>query len=209
MIRPPSSTPRMRLLPEDLGRRSSGGRLTHEDRREFEAFYRASAEALGRRARRLAGRDTQLAEELVQETYLRAARRWSDLAVYDPSRRLGWVMVTLTHVFGDILRTRSRTPDPAELVDDYPAVDDPAVTGEMRIYYQLTVRAAVRVLKEPQLAVFLLTLSGWNSEEISSLLGIPSPTVRWRLRRALDRIRREPDIAAIGASLAGTGDEGS
>jgi RNA polymerase sigma-70 factor (ECF subfamily) len=196
-------------MPRDLARRSSGGRLTDEDRREFETFYRASAEALARRARRLAGRDTPLAEELVQETYLRAARRWSDLALYEPSRRLGWVMVTLTNVFGDALRARSRAPDPAELVDEHPAADDPAVTGEMRVYYQLTVRAAVRVLKEPQLVVFLLTLSGWKSEEIASLLGIPSPTARWRLRRALDRIRKEPDIAAIGASLAGTGEEGS
>jgi RNA polymerase sigma factor (sigma-70 family) len=76
-------------------------------------------------------RDPVEAEELTQETFLRAHRRGDSLR--DPGALLPWLYRIATHVCLDRLRQRSRRPPVAELDPDaLPSAEPDATTPELR-----------------------------------------------------------------------------
>jgi RNA polymerase sigma factor (sigma-70 family) len=144
---------------------------------------------LGRLAHRLAG--AAEADDAVQETWLAAQR-----SPPDPERPpRPW----LAGVLRNFLRARwqsdrrrqRRERAQAELAPDREAAVDALYE---RVEMQRAVAELVMSLDEPIRIVLLLRyFEGHDSTRIGEILGLPAGTVRWRLKRALDRLRAQMD----------------
>lgn len=128
------------------------------------------------------------AEEAVQETFVRV---WRSAGVYDPGRASvgSWVLSITRNLCVDELRRRRRRAPQAAVLDgtelDAPAAErtdeqaERAVVGEK-------VRGALHGLpSEQRSAIELVYFHGLSSQEVGRLLGVPSPTIRSRLRLGL------------------------
>jgi RNA polymerase sigma-70 factor (ECF subfamily) len=139
----------------------------------------------------------EVAEDLAQETFLRA---WRYLDAFDDR---GCLQVWLHGIARrEFMRAHRRDPAPASLeaVGDVAA---PAGSGEIG---SLEIREALRKLPEEQReAVVLHYLEGHSSVEIARIVGAPEGTVRYRLAQARERLRRElgeDDLAYLNEPLA-------
>lgn len=126
------------------------------------------------------------AEEVVQETFLRA---WRSAATYDPARASvsSWLLAITRNLCIDELRRRRRNAAPVAIDEalPLPATDRTDVAAEKALDAE-RVRAALASLPgEQRSAIELVYYHGLTSNEVGRLLGVPAPTVRSRLRLGL------------------------
>jgi RNA polymerase sigma-70 factor (ECF subfamily) len=142
------------------------------------------------------------AEDLVQETYLKAYRAFGGFQ--EGTNLRAWLYRILTNTFINIYRAKKRRPDESDLDD----VEDlylyrrlggleGAAAGrsaEDEVLEQITegeVKAAIEALPEQfRMAVLLADVEGFQYKEIAEILDIPIGTVMSRLhrgRRALQK----------------------
>jgi len=142
------------------------------------------------------------AEDLVQETYLKAYRAFGSFQ--EGTNLRAWLYRILTNTFINIYRAKKRRPDESDLDD----VEDlylyrrlggleGATAGrsaEDEVLDQITegeVKAAIEALPEQfRMAVLLADVEGFQYKEIAEILDIPIGTVMSRLhrgRRALQK----------------------
>lgn len=132
--------------------------------------------------------DRALAEDLVQETLLKALSRRAQLR--DRERLKGWLFAILNNGFRDHLRRRRVHEDIDEMADEMPSVspspEDDHATSEI----VARVRAAIAVLPLGQRQVVtLVDLEELSYAEVAQALGIPIGTVMSRLCRARAALR--------------------
>ena len=126
-------------------------------------------------ARRLSS-DAEEARDLVQETFLRAARRPSSLPA-DNDRAEAWLVRVLVNLCRDryrrlAVRRRSGVAHPLK--------PEPPSSPESRAVARATVQAAVRQLRPRRRAVIVLReIEGLPVAEVARLLGMNAGTVRW------------------------------
>ena len=151
--------------------------LTH-----LAAVYREHGAALLGYLHRAFGR-VEPAEDLLQETLLRLARRPEPLL--DAAKPRAWLFSVARKVGLTALRRRKPTePLPAEL----PAT--PAGSGVPANPALERMRAAIDRLPSPCRETLVLRLSGELSyEEIAAVLNVPVGTVRSRLHHAVRALR--------------------
>jgi RNA polymerase sigma-70 factor (ECF subfamily) len=148
-------------------------------------LFNRHQDRLYRLAKRMSG-DVETARDLVQETFLRAARR-SSLPAQEPGRE-AWLVRVLVNLCRDRWRRREVR---RRHEDDLPA---PPVSGnpESSAVARATVRAALARLKPRRRAVLVLCeLEGIPPAQVARLLGLRSATVRWHLsvgRKELSRL---------------------
>ena len=148
-------------------------------------------EALYRTAFRLTGNKSQ-AEDLVQETYLRAWRSLSQL--HDPSGAQPWMFRILRTTFVDQLRRESSRP---KLVMDIekilaahqelspPEIFDVKDLGKLDEFFdQEITRAIAELPDEERFALLFQAVGNLTYREISEALECPIGTVMSRLHRA-------------------------
>ena len=139
--------------------------------------------------------DQGLAEEMVQETFIRFCRR---AASYDASRGpvRGWLFTMAKSAAIDIARRPSSRPllpvEDFQLPPQYDSVDE-ALTV-------FTVDQALDKLPSIYAEVMRLVRDGFTQSEIAGRLGIPVGTVKSRTAKAAGTLRAEL------ASLRGGGD---
>jgi len=139
--------------------------------------------------------DAAEAEDLVQETYVRAL---ASAHQFQPGTRLrAWLFRILRNVFLD----RRRRAAPAigeEPPDDAPGdvPTDELGQEQVRRLVAEDVAAAVRDLGEPFRTVVLLDMEGFTDAESANILGCSEGTVKSRLSRARARLRSQ--LAAYG-----------
>lgn len=151
--------------------------------------------------------DRGRAEDLCQEAFLRvvrAAARWEPRA-----RFRTWLYALARNLAVDesrrmaFRRASSLEADPraAALASDDPAPDAAAGAAQLRPLLE----AALAALPDEQREVFLLREhAGLRFAEIAEVTGAPEPTVKSRMRYALEALRER--LAALGvAPDAGTG----
>jgi RNA polymerase sigma factor (sigma-70 family) len=151
----------------------------------FESFYRGRVDSVYRALAVTLG-DVGLAREATDEAMLRAYTRWEVVGSYDSPA--GWVYrVGMNHATSRWRRTRRERPL-SYLEDTGSSQDppDPAGLAARHALAGLSVRYRVVVV-----ARVLLDLS---TAETAAVLGLPEGTVKSRLARALESLRRELTI---------------
>ena len=136
-------------------------------------------------------RDTTEAEDLVQETYMRAARAIDRL---DSNANLkGWLFVIMRNAWLNQLRHKNAGPlfvdlDSSESTGD--AQDNPHVVY-LRKLEREQVREAIESLPDAYREIVLLRdIEGFTYQEIATVLNCPAGTVMSRLGRARGRLRK-------------------
>lgn len=146
---------------------------------DFEGFYRTERDRLYR-VLAVALRDPDLAAESIDEAFARAYARWDEVRfARSPA---GWVYRVAHNWAIDRLRQRRRAlRHPFERPEP---VWNPEVPDE-----QLT--KALNDLPVAQRSVVVLRiLLDWSERDVAEVLGIAEGTVKSRLARALERLRR-------------------
>ena len=144
---------------------------------EFEARLR-------RYAIRLA-RDADSADDLVQETLIRATANLQLLETMNGHRREAWLYRVLMNLFIDEWRSRQRRQDMMERLTREAEIA-PYTIDELSSEDLLeAVPEGDRELLEQRYVL------GMTSREIGEEIGIPAATVRSRLRQAVRRLRAQ------------------
>lgn len=142
-------------------------------------------------------RDASEAEDLTQETFLRAHARRESLR--DPAATLGWLYRIATRVTLDRLRQKGRD-GPREYGGDVDVIDlaDSRSPTLLKVIEQKEMSACVlgyvEKLADTYRAVILLhDLHGLTAQEIAETPHLPVATVKMRLHRARRKLQ-----AALG-----------
>lgn len=156
--------------------------MSRDERFESEAL--PQWRSLFRTACRLT-RNTHDAEDLVQETLLRAYRAFDR---FEPGTNIrAWLYTILHRAHLDGLRRKGRTPVLAELEDDSVAVPPPqAVVASGGVDLS---RALERLAEPFRTAVVLRDLEELSYDDIAGITGAPIGTVMSRIHRGRKLLR--------------------
>ncbi|MGH7540631.1 MAG: sigma-70 family RNA polymerase sigma factor [Gemmatimonadota bacterium] len=163
-------------------------------RAEFEREALAHLDALYGLALRLAGGEVARAEDLVQETLLRAYRAWDDFELGTNSR--AWLMTILRNAFINEFRRARRRPQTVafdEVAERSVFAEIAEVDPEGRFFDRIIDDEVIAALDELpddfRIPVVLSDLDGLSYQEVSEVMGIPVGTVKSRLFRARRRLQ--------------------
>jgi RNA polymerase sigma-70 factor, ECF subfamily len=168
------------------------------DRIRFEEEALALSDQVYRVARHLAG-SREEADDLVQETYVRAFRSWRS---YQPGTNLrAWLLRILTNLNIDRGRRAQRTPPMQGLeANDYFLYDrltesDGAPNDEERVVERLSqddiVAALASVPHDFRDVIVLVDIGDFSYQDAAQILDIPIGTVMSRLHRGRRILKRE------------------
>lgn len=161
--------------------------------------------------------DAQLAEDVVQEVFLRL---WRQPASFDPGRGrfISWLMsVTRNRALDELRRVsrRNRSEDqeedesnPLDGVASADRMDDPALGAELREQREAVRAAMTRLPPEQRRAIELAYFSGLTQAEISDVTGDPLGTVKTRIRLGMRKLRDALD-EFVNIDLGDRRDEGT
>ena len=142
--------------------------------------------ALRRYARALT-RDTDIADDLVQDTLVRALR--SEHLFHGGDVR-GWLYTILTNLNRNRLRSLARRPALSPIEDnDAPDLAGPEAGGRD------IERALATLVDDQRNALLLVVLEGLSYREVAEVQGVPIGTVMSRLARARVQIKNHLDGA--------------
>lgn len=141
---------------------------------------------LFRLARRLS-KDPEEARDLVQETFLRAARLRAPMPAGDAAE--AWLVRTLVNLCRDRYR---RSVVRSKASDLLRAQQSTSADAEAAPLARLTVQGALERLKPRRRAVIVLhEIEGLDVREIARLLGVTQATIRWHLARGRSTLAKE------------------
>jgi RNA polymerase sigma-70 factor (ECF subfamily) len=189
--------------------------LVAEHRADTNARNRFAEEAIGyldtlyRGALRLT-RDPAQAEDLVQDTYVRALR-------YQGSYQVGtnmkaWLFAIMRNLFWD--RFKGGRPDDVSLDGDgefalYDTLKDPSAVPEAEVLDGIAAEEVVRAVEKlPELhreVVLLVDVEGFSYKDAAEVLGVPIGTVMSRLHRARRQLQRSLHDYALESGIVHAG----
>jgi RNA polymerase sigma-70 factor (ECF subfamily) len=146
----------------------------------FRSGVEAAVPALRRYARALT-RDAELADDLVQDTLVRALR--SEHLFHGGEVR-SWLYTILTNLNRNRLRTLARRPTLTPLEDN----DAPDMAGPEAGARDIE-RALATLVDDQRTALLLVVLEGLTYREVAEVQGVPIGTVMSRLARARMQIK--------------------
>jgi len=146
---------------------------------EFRGRIEATIPALRRYARALT-RDADTADDIVQDTLVRALR--SEHLFHGGDVR-AWLYTILTNLNRNRLRTLSRRPALS------PIKDGDAAMAEGEADSRDIARALDHLAEEQRSALILVVLEGLTYREVAEVQGVPIGTVMSRLARARMQIK--------------------
>jgi RNA polymerase sigma-70 factor (ECF subfamily) len=146
----------------------------------FRTGVEAAIPALRRYARALT-RDSDLADDLVQDTLVRALR--SEHLFHGGDVR-SWLYTILTNLNRNRLRSLARRPVLSSIEDnDAPDLAGPEAGGRD------IERALATLVDDQRAALLLVVLEGLSYREVAEIQGVPIGTVMSRLARARAQIK--------------------
>jgi RNA polymerase sigma-70 factor (ECF subfamily) len=159
-----------------------------------EEFLRATLPALDlvyNLARRLVGRQAD-AEDLVQETYLRAWRAWT--AGRPPRRVEPWLATICLNAGRDqVRRASARLELPAGSAWELPGSADVEAEAIARAWRAQVEQAMWRLPAEQRIVITLMDLCGFTAAEVATLTGSPRGTILARVHRGRKALARLVD----------------
>jgi RNA polymerase sigma-70 factor (ECF subfamily) len=147
---------------------------------EFRRDVEAMLPALRRYARALT-RDSELADDLVQDTLVRALR--SEHLFHGGDIR-SWLYTILTNLNRNRLRSLARRPVVVAIDDN----DAPDMAGPEAGTRDIE-RALTTLVEDQRTALLLVVLEGLTYREVAEVQGVPIGTVMSRLARARMQIK--------------------
>ena len=150
---------------------------------EFHEHIKAAIPALRRYARALT-RDAETADDIVQDTLVRALR--SEHLFHGGDTR-AWLYTILTNLNRNRLRSLSRRPVLA------PIKDSDAATGGPEAGSRDITRALDDLAEDQRSALLLIVLEGLTYREVAEIQRVPIGTVMSRLARARSQIKAHLD----------------
>jgi RNA polymerase sigma factor (sigma-70 family) len=158
------------------------------------ALFTQHRDAVFRYLARYTG-DADLAEDLVQETFVKLAER----PPKNPELVRSWLFVVATNLARDARKTSRRRSELARLAtEDSPAAADPAPdpaalveVAELRD----RVRAALQRLSDKERTALLLREEGFTHREIAAAIGATTGSVGTLVARALAKLSEGLDNA--------------
>jgi RNA polymerase sigma-70 factor (ECF subfamily) len=173
-----------------------------EKRASFEREALVHLDSLYRVALRLTGNAAE-ADDLVQETMLKAYRAWHQFA--QGTNAKGWLLTILRHAFINEYRRRTRHPETVDLDSIEPFTvfqeiqdEDPQGTFFDRIVDDEVLRAIDALPEQFRETVVLSDVEGMSYEEIARVLEVPVGTVKSRLFRARHLLQAKLYDYAVG-----------
>jgi RNA polymerase sigma-70 factor (ECF subfamily) len=159
------------------------------DAAAFRQLIDATSERLYRLALHLM-RDGDEAEDVVQETYIRAWQRRGDLR--DPHAVVPWLSRIARNAARDRLRWWRRRPEKSRIEID-PAASGAGADAQLADAERAAqVRRALDVLSEKHRVILVLReVEDMSYEQIAELLDLPLGTVESRLHRARAALARK------------------
>jgi RNA polymerase sigma-70 factor, ECF subfamily len=146
----------------------------------FRPSVAATIPALRRYARALT-RDAEVADDLVQDTLVRALR--SEHLFHGGDVR-SWLYTILTNLNRNRLRSLSRRPTHSSIEDnDAPDSSGPEAGGRD------IERALASLVDDQRIALLLVVVEGLTYREVADIQGVPIGTVMSRLARARTHIK--------------------
>lgn len=170
-------------------------RTADRERELMQALHDAHAGALWAFAVRLTGGDRQAAEDVVQETLLRAWRNPDSPAFAgdQAGSARGWLYTVARRIVIDEWRARSVRPE--KLVSDVPEWITPDHTDAL-VESRLIADALLRLSPEHRAVLIEMFYRGASVRESSQRLGIAEGTVKSRTHYALRALKLA--LAEIG-----------
>jgi RNA polymerase sigma-70 factor (ECF subfamily) len=162
---------------------------------DFESFYRGNVQLVYAMAfARL--RDQWQAEDIVQETFLRAWQHFEALSVAEPPAQRAWLLQTMRNLATDVWRRQAAFPShalPVRLPTSGSGAD-----------LRMDVMSALAQLGERDREMVVMRyLQDMTSREIGEALGIPEGSVRRRLSECRQVLSRSlGQWASTGAAVA-------
>jgi RNA polymerase sigma-70 factor (sigma-E family) len=166
----------------------AGAGLRHGD--EVAHLYAQHAASLLRLAELLTG-DRALAEELVQEAFVRSWRHWGRLR--QDGSALAYVRQTLVNLTRDSFRRRFREARHRLLTQPVATTDGPDVDRRVDLE-----RALARLPLRKRACVVLRFYADLSEEDTARVLGVSVGTVKSQTHKALGLLARELEAAAAG-----------
>jgi RNA polymerase sigma-70 factor (ECF subfamily) len=169
-------------------------RLAYRDLWAFRALYDRYGNLVYSAALRVL-RDPQVAEDMVQEIFLRIWRK-PDSYVAQRGRFATWLTSVTRNRAVDEIRSRGRrfryeTASPEEQERELPAPDtnDPALTAELADQRRLILAALAQIPAEQRQIIELAYFGGLTQQEIAERLSQPLGTVKTRIRLGMQKLR--------------------
>ncbi|MGZ4706943.1 MAG: sigma-70 family RNA polymerase sigma factor [Acidimicrobiales bacterium] len=156
------------------------------------------------------------AEDLVQETYLRAYRGFGG---FEQGTNLkAWLYRILTNTYINIYRAKKRRPEETDLDDvedlflyhrlgglEAATLGRSAEDELMDYFTEAEVKDAIEALPDTfRMAVLLADVEGFSYKEIAEILDIPIGTVMSRLHRGRKALQKRLYEFALDRGLVGT-----
>ncbi|WP_175986664.1 RNA polymerase sigma factor [Bacillus sp. Marseille-Q1617] len=134
-------------------------------------------------------KDAHLSEDIVQETFMKAYRKWDTLI--DFRKIQSWLSSIANRTAIDFIRKESKRRE--DLVDDQEAYDSPFIASSTRMvetemelhFFEEEIAEGIEQLPATQQEVLRLkVIHGLSDKEIAQKLGLNPSTVKTRYHRA-------------------------
>ena len=153
------------------------------------ATYRETIDPLYRYVSRNCGGDRTLAEDVTQETWLRAVREWRKKG--PPDQPIAWLTTVARNILASYYRRKRPAPldsvSPAEVL----AALESGRTTESTEIGTVVCHALARIPAAEAQILEAFHFEDRRMSQIAETLGLSERAVEGRLRRARQRLRRE------------------
>ena len=156
------------------------------DQKAFQNLYQENCGLVYTLALRVL-RDTSLAEDAVQETFVkiwRSARQF-DAALGTPK---SWISIIARNVALDLIRKRRRYQEPSDM-GIIEIAEDPCEPSDPKLG-----QCMARLPPEQVIAIVTMYTYGMSLSELSSHLGAPIGTVKSRVRRGTASLKKYMNV---------------
>ena len=130
-------------------------------------------------------RDTEKGADLAQETFLRALEHADQLMTLTPQEQRAWLYRTAKNLFLDETRRNARFLKRQQLLYEGEGAEEPGY-AQTEAYLLLC-----RLPTELQTLMRLRYIEGYSAAELGELFHMPPATVRTKLSRARQLLRKE------------------
>ncbi|HEY4303539.1 MAG TPA: sigma-70 family RNA polymerase sigma factor [Gemmatimonadaceae bacterium] len=162
---------------------------------DLRKIYDETIEPLYRFVSRRCGNERALAEDVTQETWLRAVAVWQRDGL--PNKPIGWLTTVARNLILNQQRKRESIPldllPPAE-TPTAPERDIPDILAETVDVAAMVAVALLRIPKEEARLLESFHYDGRRMSQLAQSYGVSERAIEGRLRRARERLRRELEL---------------